>query len=321
MVTFEDVSSAAQRIAGVAHRTPVATSRLLDEVCGNQMFLKCENLQRVGAFKFRGAYNAISRLIEAGSVREVMTYSSGNHAQAVALVCQILRVPATIVMPDTAPETKLAAVRGYGAEIVLHDPKTTSREEIARTLAAERGSTIIPPFDHPDIIAGQGTAALELFETVGALDYLFAPCGGGGLISGSALAARRLAPACKVVGVEPAAGDDATRSFRTGTLQTVHNPDTIADGARTSSLGKLTFPLIRQNVDDMTTVTDEDLVRAMHFVWSRLKLVVEPTGVLGLAAVFNRRYPVSGKRVGVILSGGNVDLVTAAGWFKRVEIR
>lgn len=321
MVTFEDVSSAAQRIAGIAHRTPVATSRLLDEVCGNEMFLKCENLQRVGAFKFRGAYNAISRLIEAGSVREVMTYSSGNHAQAVALVCQILRVPATIVMPDTAPETKLAAVRGYGAEIVLHDPKTTSREEIARTLAAERGSTIIPPFDHPDIIAGQGTAALELFETVGALDYLFAPCGGGGLISGSALAAGRLAPACKVVGVEPAAGDDATRSFRTGTLQTVHNPDTIADGARTSSLGKLTFPLIRQNVDDMTTVTDEDLVRAMHFVWSRLKLVVEPTGVLGLAAVFNHRYPVSGKRVGVILSGGNVDLVTAAGWFKRVEIR
>lgn len=321
MVTFEDVFSAAQRIAGIAHRTPVATSRLLDEICGNQMFLKCENLQRVGAFKFRGAYNAISRLIEAGGVREVMTYSSGNHAQAVARVCQILRVPATIVMPNTAPGTKLAAVRGYGAEIVLHDPKTTSREEIARALAAERGSTIIPPFDHPDIIAGQGTAALELFENVGALDYLFVPCGGGGLISGSALAARRLAPACKVVGVEPAAGDDATRSFRTGILQTVHNPDTIADGARTSSLGKLTFPLIRQNVDDMTTVTDEDVVRAMHFVWSRLKLIVEPTGVLGLAAVFNHRYPVSGKRVGVILSGGNVDLVAATGWFERIETR
>lgn len=321
MVTFEDVFSAAQRIAGIAHRTPVATSRLLDEVCGNQMFLKCENLQRVGAFKFRGAYNAISRLIEAGGVREVMTYSSGNHAQAVARVCQILRVPAAIVMPNTAPGTKLAAVRGYGAEIVLHDPKTTSREEIARALAAERGSTIIPPFDHPDIIAGQGTAALELFENVGALDYLFVPCGGGGLISGSALAARRLAPACKVVGVEPAAGDDATRSFRTGILQTVHNPDTIADGARTSSLGKLTFPLIRQNVDDMTTVMDEDVVRAMHFVWSRLKLIVEPTGVLGLAAVFNHRYPVSGKRVGVILSGGNVDLVAATGWFERIETR
>jgi threonine dehydratase len=321
MVTFENVISAAQRIAGIAHRTPVATSRLLDEVCGNQMFLKCENLQRVGAFKFRGAYNAISRLTEADRVREVVTYSSGNHAQAVALVCQILRVPATIVMPNTAPAMKLAAVRGYGAEIVLHDPKTTSREEIARALAAERGSAIIPPFDHPDIIAGQGTAALELFETVGALDFLFVPCGGGGLISGSALAARRLAPACKVVGVEPVAGDDATRSFRTGILQTVHNPDTIADGARTSSLGKLTFPLIRQNVDDMFTVTDEDLVRAMHFVWSRLKLVVEPTGVLGLAAVFNHRYPVSGKRVGVILSGGNVDLVAAAHWFERAEIR
>jgi threonine dehydratase len=321
MVTFEDVLSAAQRISGIAHRTPVATSRLLDEACGNQVFLKCENLQRVGAFKFRGAYNAISQLTEANKVREVITYSSGNHAQAVALVCQILQVPATIVMPDTAPETKLAAVRGYGAEILLHDPKTTSREEIARSLAAERGSTVIPPFDHPDVIAGQGTAALELFESVGALDYLFVPCGGGGLISGSALAACRLAPACKVVGVEPAAGDDATRSFRTGILQTVHNPDTIADGARTPSLGKLTFPLIRENVDDMTTVTDEDLIRAMHFVWSRLKLVVEPTGVLGLASVFNHRYPVSGKRVGVILSGGNVDLIAAAGWFKRAEVQ
>jgi threonine dehydratase len=308
MVTFEDVASAAQRIAGIAHRTPVATSRLLDEACGNQMFLKCENLQRVGAFKFRGAYNAISRLPDADRVRGVVSYSSGNHAQAVALVCQILRIQATIVMPSTAPDAKLAAVRAYGAEIVLHDPETTSREEIARALAARKGSTVIPPFDHPDIIAGQGTAALELFESVGQFDYLFVPCGGGGLISGSALAARRMAPGCKVVGVEPEAGDDATRSFRTGTLQSVHNPDTIADGARTPSLGKLTFPLIRQNVDDMTTVTDEDLIRAMHFVWSRLKLVVEPTGVLGLAAVFNHRYPVSGRRVGVILSGGNVDL-------------
>ncbi|MBZ5496527.1 MAG: threo-3-hydroxy-L-aspartate ammonia-lyase [Acidobacteriia bacterium] len=319
MVTFDDVASAARCIAGVAHRTPLATSRLLDGVCGNQMFLKCENLQRVGAFKFRGAYNAISRLPEADQARGVVTYSSGNHAQAVALVCRLLGVSAAIVMPDIAPAMKLAAVRAYGAEVVLHDPGTSSREAVARALAAERGSTIIPPFDHADIIAGQGTAALELFETAGVLDYLFVPCGGGGLISGSALAARRLAPACKVIGVEPAAGDDATRSFHSGTLQTVHNPNTIADGARTSSLGQLTYPLIRRYVDDMLTVEDEDLIRAMHFVWSRLKLVVEPTGVLGLAAVFNHRHPVEGKRVGVILSGGNVDIAAAARWFQSLD--
>jgi threonine dehydratase len=318
MITFDEVAGAAGRIAGVAHGTPVFTSRLLDEACGNRMFLKCENLQRVGAFKFRGAYNAISRLEEPEKRRGVVSYSSGNHAQAVALVCRILEVPAAIVMPDTAPAMKLAAVRGYGAEVVLNDPRTSSREAVARRLAADRGCVIIPPFDHPDIIAGQGTAALELFEECSELDYLFVPCGGGGLISGSALAAHRLAPACRVVGVEPAAGDDATRSFRTGVLQSVHNPETIADGARTPSLGTLTFPIIRQYVSDMTTVTDEDLVRAMYFVWSRLKLIVEPTGVLGLAAVFNRRYPVAGKRVGVIISGGNVDFSAAAGWFRSL---
>jgi threonine dehydratase len=316
MVTVDDVVSAARCIAGVAHQTPVATSRLLNEACGNQMFLKCENLQRVGAFKFRGAYNAISRLPQAERARGVITYSSGNHAQALALVCQILGVSAKIVMPDTVPAAKLAAVRDYGAEVVLNDPRTSSREEIARALAAELGSTIIPPFDHPHIIAGQGTAALELIQSVGELDFLFVPCGGGGLLSGSALAARRLSPACKIIGVEPVAGDDATRSFHTGVLQTVHNPDTIADGARTASLGRLTFPLICQNVDDMLTVTDEDLIRAMHFVWSRLKLIVEPTGVLGLAAVFNHHYPVQGKRIGVILSGGNVDVAAAARWFQ-----
>jgi threonine dehydratase len=316
VVTFDDVVSAARCIAGIAHQTPVATSRLLNEACGNQMFLKCENLQRVGAFKFRGAYNAISRLPQAERARGVITYSSGNHAQALALVCQILGVSAKIVMPDTVPAAKLAAVRDYGAEVVLNDPRTSSREEIARALAAELGSTIIPPFDHPHIIAGQGTAALELIQSVGELDFLFVPCGGGGLLSGSALAARRLSPACKIIGVEPVAGDDATRSFHTGVLQTVHNPDTIADGARTASLGRLTFPLICQNVDDMLTVTDEDLIRAMHFVWSRLKLIVEPTGVLGLAAVFNHHYPVQGKRIGVILSGGNVDVAAAARWFQ-----
>ena len=320
MVTFEDVVAAARCLEGIAHKTPVATSRLLNEACGNQVFLKCENLQHVGAFKFRGAYNAISRLTDVDLARGVITYSSGNHAQATARVCQLLGVRATIVMPDTAPAMKLAAVRGYGAEVILHDPGTTSREEIARSLAAKHGSTVIPPFDHPHIIAGQGTAALELFESEGALDYLFVPCGGGGLLSGSALVARRLAASCKVVGVEPAAGDDAMRSFRTGSLQSVHNPDTIADGARTPALGKLTFPLILQNVDDMLAVTDEEVIRTMHFVWSRLKLVVEPTGVLGLAALFGRQSGVQGKRVGVILSGGNVDMAAAGRWFEAMNL-
>jgi threonine dehydratase len=318
-VTFDDVAAAAKQIAGAAHRTPVVTSRLLDDVCGNQMYLKCENLQRGGAFKFRGAYNAISRLSDAEKARGVIAYSSGNHAGAVALVSRLLGVQATIVMPNNAPKLKLAATRGYGANVVEYDPATASREEIARGLAAEHGYTVIPPYDHPHIIAGQGTAALELLEDAGPLDYLFVPCGGGGLLSGSALAARHLAPDCKVIGVEPAAGDDATRSFHTGVLQTVHNPDTIADGARTPSLGRYTFPLVRRCVDDMLAVSDADLVRTMQFVWTRLKLIVEPTGVLGLAAVFNGRYPVHGKRVGVIFSGGNVDITDAARWFSEQD--
>ena len=320
MVTFDDVQSAARRIAGIAHRTPVASSRLLDRACGNQIYLKCENLQRAGAFKFRGAYNAVSRLTDEAKARGIITYSSGNHAQALALVSQILGVRAVIVMPQNAPQMKLAATRAYGAEVVLYDPATRSREEIARGLAAEHGYAVIPPYDHPHIIAGQGTAALELFEEVGPLDYLFVPCGGGGLLSGSALAAKHLSPGCRVIGVEPEAADDATRSFRTGVLHTVHNPDTIADGARTPYLGEHTFPLIRQYVDDMLTVSDADLIRTMLFVWTRLKLIVEPTGVLGLAALFNQRYIVEGKRVGVILSGGNVDVVQAAEWFKQQTV-
>jgi threonine dehydratase len=300
----------------VAYRTPVATSRLLDQACGNQMYLKCENLQRGGAFKFRGAYNAVRRLDDEQRARGIITYSSGNHAQALALVSETLGIHAVIVMPQNAPRMKLEATRAYGAEIVLYDPATRSREEIARELAAEHGYTVIPPYDHPHIIAGQGTAALELFDEVGPLDYLFVPCGGGGLLSGSALSANRLAPDCRVIGVEPAAGDDATRSFRSGVLQTVRNPDTIADGARTPSLGQYTFPLIRQYVDDMVTVSDDDLIKTMQFVWTRLKLIVEPTGVLGLAAVFNHRYPIERKRVGAILSGGNVDVAQAAEWFK-----
>ncbi len=315
-VTFEDILSAAEQIAGSAHRTPVATSRLLDEACGNRLYLKCENLQRMGAFKFRGAYNAINRLSATEKERGVIAYSSGNHAQAVALVSEILGLQATIVMPKNAPRLKLEATRGYGAQIVLYDPATSSREEIARRLADEEGYTVIPPYDHPQIIAGQGTAALELLRETGPLDYLFVPCGGGGLLSGSAIAARALAPGCRVIGVEPAAGDDATRSFHSGILHRVNNPDTIADGARTPSLGQYTFPLVREFVSDMLAVSDEDLVRSMQFVWTRLKLIVEPTGVLGLAAILNHRYPLKNQRVGVILSGGNVDIASACGWFQ-----
>lgn len=318
LVTLNDVLSAANCIDGSAHRTPVVTSRLLDDACNNRMFLKCENLQRAGAFKFRGSFNAVSRLDDAEKARGVLAYSSGNHAQAVALVAGILGIGATIVMPADAPAMKLEATRGYGAEVITYDPAGAQREVIARDLASERGCALIPPFDHPHIIAGQGTCALELLQEAGPLDYLFVPCGGGGLLSGSAIVAKHFIPACKVVGVEPAAGDDATRSFHSGTLHTVRNPATIADGARTSSLGKWTFPLVRQFVDDMITVTDEDLIRAMRFVWTRLKLIVEPTGVLGLAAIFNHRYVVEGKKIGVILSGGNVDIASAAGWFATV---
>ena len=249
----------------------------------------------------------------------VITHSSGNHAQALALVCQIMGVHATIVMPQDAPPQKLAATRDYGAEVVIYDPQVATREAISHELAEQHGYVLIPPYDHPHIIAGQGTAAKELIEDAGELDYLFVPCGGGGLLSGCAVAAKHLSPGCKVIGVEPEAGDDATRSFKTGVLQTVHNPDTIADGARTPYLGQYTFPLVRQYVDDMLTVSDDDLIRAMSFVWTRLKLVVEPTGVLGLAAVFNHRHPVQGKRVGVILSGGNADVVKVGEWFKKIE--
>ena len=318
MLSFEDVAAAAERLAGVAHRTPVATSRTLDERLAARLFLKCENLQRAGAFKFRGAYNAIARLSPEERRSGVLTYSSGNHAQAIALASRLLGTQATIVMPENAPAAKRAATEGYGARVVAYDPGKEKREEVAERLRQQGEPVLIPPYDHEDVIAGQGTAALELLEDVGELDLLLVPCGGGGLLSGSALAARRLRPRCRVVGVEPETADDATRSFRTGVLHTVSNPETIADGARTPSLGRLTFPLVRAHVDDMITVSDDDLVRAMRFVWERMKLVVEPTGVLGLAAAFRGRVDVAGKRVGVVLSGGNVDLVWAAELFSRV---
>jgi threonine dehydratase len=312
--SFADVESAASQIGGVAHRTPVATSRTIDAESGARIFFKCENLQRAGAFKFRGAYNALSRLTPEERRRGVVTFSSGNHAQAIALAGQILSIPRVIVMPSDAPDVKRAATAAYGGEIVLYDRDREDREAIGRRLAAERSLTLIPPYDHPHIIAGQGTAARELFEEAGDLDYLFCPCGGGGLLSGTALAAAALSPKCKVIGVEPAAGDDATRSFRTKTLQTVNNPKTVADGARTSSLGQLTFALVMAHVSDMTTVDDPTLLRAMFHLWERVKLVVEPTGALGAAAALFGGLPVAGKRVGVILSGGNVELAQVGKW-------
>ena len=312
-VSFDDVAAAHERIRPHARRTPALTSATIDALTGARVYFKCENFQRMGAFKFRGAYNALAQLAPEARHRGVIAYSSGNHAQAVALAGRLLGVPATIVMPADAPRVKLDATRGYGAEIITYDAATESREQLANRLAAERGLTVIPPYDHPHIVAGQGTAAKELIEDAGPLDLLLVPCGGGGLLSGCAVAAKHLAPSCRVIGVEPAAGDDANRSFRSKTLQTVHNPCTIADGARTPSLGRVTFPLVLRYVDDMATVVDHELLKAMFFLWERMKVVIEPTGALGACALLERRFDVKGLRVGVVLSGGNVDLAWAAG--------
>ncbi len=311
MVSFDDVARAHERIRPQAKRTPVLTSSSVDALTGARVFFKCENFQRMGAFKFRGAFNALSQLEPDKRERGVVAFSSGNHAQAVALAGSILGIKAVIVMPDDAPQVKLEATRGYGAEVVQY-AKHEPREEIAGRLAAERKLTLIPPFDHPHIIAGQGTAAKELLEDAGPLDVVMTPCGGGGLLSGCAIAAKHLAPNCRVLGVEPAAGDDATQSFVKKRLISIAVPDTIADGARTPSLGKLTFPIILRTVDDMLTVTDDELRRAMFFLWERMKIVVEPTGALAFAALYFKKTEVKGLRVGVVLSGGNVDLRWAA---------
>ncbi len=307
-VQYADVASAAERLAGHAHRTPVLTSSTVNGRTGAEVFFKCENFQRIGAFKFRGAYNAMSQLPTEERKRGVLAYSSGNHAQAVALAGKLLGIRVTIVVPADAPAVKLEATRGYGAEVVLYDKHKEVREEVAERVARERGLAMIPPFDHAHVIAGQGTSAKELIEEAGPLDYLFVPVSGGGLISGCAVAASHLSPGCRVIGVEPEAGDDATRSFKTKTLQSCHNPDTIADGARTHSLGRLTFPLVLRYVHDMVTVSDAELVRAMFYLWERMKIIVEPTGALGAAGLFERGLPVAGRRVGVVISGGNVDL-------------
>jgi len=309
-VTYDDIAKAHERIKGAAHRTPVLTSSTADALIGAQLFLKCENLQRMGAFKFRGAYNALSQLNAEERRRGVLAFSSGNHAQAVALAGKLLGIKTLIVMPENAPKVKLEATRGYGAEIVTYQ-KDQDRETVATRLAKERGMVTIPPFNHPHIVAGQGTAAKELIEETGPLDMLLVPCGGAGLLSGCAIAARQLAPKCHIVGVEPAAGDDVTQSLRSGKIVTIPVPDTIADGARTTAPGSVTFPLVQRYVNEMATVTDEELLPAMFWLWERMKIVVEPTGALAFAALFHRKVQARGK-VGVVLSGGNVDLHWAA---------
>src|SRR3954468_22970886 len=295
MVAYDDVAAAHERIRPQARRTPVMTSRQVDEVTGASVFFKCENLQRMGAFKFRGAYNALSLLSPDEKRRGVLAFSSGNHAQAVALAGRLLGVPTTIVMPQDAPTVKLEATRGYGGEVVTYG-KGENREALAKRLAEERRLALIPPFDHPHVVAGQGTAAKELIEDAGALDVLLVACGGGGLILGCAIAARHLSPDCRVIGVEPAAGDDATRSFKEKKLVKIEVPDTIADGARTTSLGSITFPLVMKYVSDMLTVTDEELLRTMFWLWERTKLVVEPTGALAASAVLQKKLNLEKRR-------------------------
>jgi len=312
-INYADIEAAAQALAGIAHRTPVMSSRQVNEGLGAQVYFKCENFQRVGAFKFRGAYNALSRFDAAQRRRGAIAFSSGNHAQAVAHAAQLLEMPAVIVMPQDAPATKLAATRGYGAEVILYDRATGDREAIARDLVATRGGTLIPPFDHADVIAGQGTVAMELFEEVGELDYLFVCVGGGGLIAGCALAAAQLAPACRVIGVEPEAGNDAQQSLRSGRIVRIPVPQTIADGAQTTAVGELTFPIMQRLVSDIVTVSDEQLRAQMRFFATRMKIVVEPTGCLAAAAALNGSLPLRGRRVGVVVSGGNVELSMLCG--------
>ena len=311
-ISFEDVVRAHERVAGVAHRTPVLTSSTANDLSGAQLFFKCENFQRMGAFKFRGAYNALSQFTPAQRARGVVAFSSGNHAQASALSARLLGMPAVIVMPADAPAVKVAATRGYGGEVVLYDRYTEDREAIGRRLAEERGLTLIPPYDHPHVMAGQGTCAKELIEEVGPLDVLLVPLGGGGLLSGCATAAKAMTPNCKVIGVEPEAGNDGQRSFRSGQIVHIDTPNTIADGAQTQHLGQYNFPVLQQRVDDILTASDAELVEAMKFFAGRMKMIVEPTGCLGAALAFGKQLDLHGKRVGVIISGGNIDLLRFA---------
>ena len=316
-INYADIQSAAARLAGTAHRTPVATSRTANQRTGAELFFKCENLQRMGAFKFRGAYNALSQFTPEQRRAGVVAFSSGNHAQAIALSGRLLGIPATIVMPNDAPLMKVDATRGYGAEVQLYNRYEEDREAIGRQLADERGMTLIPPFDHPHVMAGQGTAALELIEDAGSLDVLLVCVGGGGLISGCAVAAKHALPQCRVIGVEPEAGSDVQQSLRRGEIVHIDVPQTIADGAQTQAPGRFTFPVIRALVDDVLTVTDRQLVLTMRFFAERMKMVVEPTGCLAAAAVLEGMLDVRGQRVGIIISGGNVDVDRYAELLKR----
>ena len=306
--TYDDVVSAARQIEGHAHRTPVFTSSTMERETGAQFFFKCENFQRIGAFKFRGGFNALSRFTDAQKQRGVLAFSSGNHAQAIALSAKLLDIEATIIMPQDAPAAKLEATRGYGARVVTYDRYKEDRDVISRRLSEEGGLTLIPPFNHPDIIAGQGTAAKELIEETGPLDALFVCLGGGGLLAGSALAAKALSPTCQVFGVEPEAGNDGQQSLRAGRIVQIDTPKTLADGAQTQALGDMTFAIIREMVEDILAVSDDELVQGMKFFASRMKMVVEPTGCLAFAGARQMAAKLRGKRVGVIVSGGNVDL-------------
>jgi threonine dehydratase len=306
--TYDDVVAASKRLEGVAHRTPVLTSRTVNEMFGAEVFFKCENLQRMGAFKFRGAFNALSKFDEQQRRQGVVAFSSGNHAQAVALSARLLGMPATIVMPQDAPQIKVEATKGYGGNVVLYDRYKEDREQIGRDLAQKHGLTLIPPYDHPDVISGQGTAAKELFDEVGPLDAFFVPLGGGGLLSGSALSTRALSSDCALYAVEPEAGNDGQQSFRSGKIVHIDTPKTIADGAQTQHLGEYTFPIIQRDVTDVLTASDAELVDCMRFFAARMKIVVEPTGCLSFAAARQMKDKLKGKRIGVLISGGNVDV-------------
>jgi threonine dehydratase len=309
---YSDIEQAAARIESAAHRTPVLTSGTANEMAAAELYFKCENFQRMGAFKFRGAYNAIARFSEQQKKAGVLTFSSGNHAQAIALSARLMGIKATIIMPHDAPELKVRATKGYGGEVIVYDRYKENREEIGARLARERGMTLIPPYDHPDVICGQGTAAKELIEEAGQLDVLLVPLGGGGLLAGCALAAATLSPSCKVIGVEPEAGNDGQQSLRRGEIVDIPVPQTIADGAQTTHLGQHNFAVLRRLVDEVVTVSDEQLKATMRFFAERMKMVVEPTGCLAAAAALHGAWPVAGKKVGILISGGNVDLARFA---------
>jgi threonine dehydratase len=317
LIRFSEIEAARRRLAGIAHRTPVLSSRQFDEACGATVFFKAENFQRAGAFKFRGAYNKVRAELERREFDEVVAYSSGNHAQAVALVSQLLGKKATLVMPNDAPAAKLAATRGYGAEIVLYDRYTEKRDEIGERLVAERGALLVPPFDDPLIMAGQGTAAVELLEMVPDLDVLLVPVSGGGLIGGCASAARHLRARIEVYGVEPATADDTAQSLAAGKRIEIPVPRTVADGLQVPCPGELTFPIVQETVRGVLLVSDDEMVETLVWMLERMKVLVEPSGAAGAAAVRHRKADFAGRRVGVILSGGNLDRERLAGFLRQ----